>query len=82
MKLLVVGGGGREHALIWKLSQSNKVEQIFCAPGNAGIASLATCVPIDADDIDRLLEFARNESIDLTIVGPEDPLVAGIVDAF
>ncbi len=82
MKILVVGGGGREHALIWKLSQSNKVEQIFCAPGNAGIASLATCVPIDADDIERLLEFARNESIDLTIVGPEDPLVAGIVDAF
>ncbi|MCD6291860.1 MAG: phosphoribosylamine--glycine ligase [Deltaproteobacteria bacterium] len=82
MKILVVGGGGREHALIWKLSQSNKVEQIFCAPGNAGISSLATCVPIDADDIDRLLEFARNEAIDLTIVGPEDSLVAGIVDTF
>ncbi len=82
MKILVVGGGGREHALVWKLSQSNKVSQIFCAPGNAGIASLATCVPIDADDIYRLLEFARNEGIDLTVVGPEDPLVAGIVDAF
>ncbi|NPA25805.1 MAG: phosphoribosylamine--glycine ligase [Deltaproteobacteria bacterium] len=82
MKILVVGGGGREHALVWKLSQSNKINQIFCAPGNAGIASLATCVPIDADDIYRLLEFARNEGIDLTIVGPEDPLVAGIVDAF
>ncbi len=82
MKLLVVGGGGREHALIWKLSQSTKVEQIFCAPGNAGIAALATCVPIDANDISRLVEFARNEEIDLTIVGPEDPLVAGIVDAF
>ncbi len=82
MKILVVGGGGREHALIWKLSQSNKIEQIFCAPGNAGITSLATCVPIDADDIERLVEFARNENIDLTIVGPEDPLAAGIVDAF
>ncbi len=82
MKILVVGGGGREHALVWKLSQSNKVDQIFCAPGNAGIASLATCVPIDSDDIFRLLEFARNENIDLTVVGPEDPLVAGIVDIF
>ncbi len=82
MKLLVVGGGGREHALIWKLSQSTKVEQIFCAPGNAGIAGIATCVPIESNDIDRLVEFARNEEIDLTIVGPEDPLVAGIVDAF
>ena len=82
MKLLVVGGGGREHALIWKLTQSTKVEQIFCAPGNAGIASLATCVPIESNDIDRLVEFARNEEIDLTIVGPEDPLVAGIVDSF
>jgi phosphoribosylamine--glycine ligase len=82
MKILVVGGGGREHALVWKLSQSNKVDQIFCAPGNAGIAGLATCVPIDSDDIFRLLEFARNEEIDLTIVGPEDPLVAGIVDIF
>ncbi len=82
MKILVVGGGGREHALVWKLSQSNKVDQIFCAPGNAGIASLATCVPIDSDDIFRLLEFARNEKIDLTVVGPEDPLVAGIVDIF
>ena len=82
MKLLVVGGGGREHALIWKLSQSTKVDQIFCAPGNAGIASMATCIPIEANDIDRLVEFARNEEIDLTIVGPEDPLVAGIVDAF
>ncbi len=82
MKILVVGGGGREHALIWKLSQSNKIEQIFCAPGNAGIASLATCVPIESNDIERLVEFARNENIELTIVGPEDPLVAGIVDAF
>jgi phosphoribosylamine--glycine ligase len=82
MKILVVGGGGREHALIWKLSQSNKVEQIFCAPGNAGIAQLASCIPIDPDDIPRLVEFARNEEIDLTVVGPEDPLAAGIVDAF
>ncbi len=82
MKILVVGGGGREHALIWKLSQSNKVEHIICAPGNAGIAALATCVPIDPDDIPRLVEFARNEEIDLTVVGPEAPLAAGIVDAF
>ncbi len=82
MKILVIGGGGREHALVWKLSQSNKVAQIFCAPGNAGIAELATCVPIAANDIEALLRFALEEQIDLTVVGPEEPLVNGIVDIF
>ncbi|MBC2713219.1 MAG: phosphoribosylamine--glycine ligase [Desulfosarcina sp.] len=82
MRVLVVGGGGREHALIWKIAQSPRVKKIFCAPGNAGIARLATCVPIGAAEIDNLLDFARDEKIDLTIVGPEDPLSQGIVDQF
>lgn len=82
MKVLVIGGGGREHALVWKIAQSPKVKKIFCAPGNAGIADLATCVPIGAEENDQLLEFAKNESIDLTVVGPEGPLSTGIVDAF
>lgn len=82
MKLLVVGGGGREHALCWKLSKSPRRPQLFCAPGNAGTESLATNVPIPADDIAGLLAFARKNSIDLTIVGPEEPLCAGIVDKF
>ena len=82
MKILVIGGGGREHSLVWKISQSPRVEKIFCAPGNAGISGLATCVPIDADDIDGLLEFALEESVDLTVVGPERPLEEGIVDRF
>jgi phosphoribosylamine--glycine ligase len=82
VKVLVVGGGGREHTLVWKISQSPRVEQIFCAPGNAGIAQLATCVPLGAEDLDGLLDFARREAIDLTVVGPEGPLVAGIVDVF
>lgn len=82
MKILVVGSGGREHALVWKLSQSPKVEQIYCAPGNGGIAQLAICVPIAANDINGLIEFVKREKIDLTIVGPEDPLLAGIVDRF
>jgi phosphoribosylamine--glycine ligase len=82
MKVLVVGGGGREHALVWKIAQSPRVKKIFCAPGNAGIARLATCVPIGAAEIDKLLDFARDEKIDLTIVGPEDPLSNGIVDQF
>ena len=82
MKILVIGGGGREHSLVWKISQSPRVDKIFCAPGNAGISGLATCVPIDADDIDGLLEFALEESVDLTIVGPERPLEEGIVDRF
>jgi phosphoribosylamine--glycine ligase len=82
MKVLVVGGGGREHALVWKIAQSPKVSQIFCAPGNAGIAKLAQCVPIGAEEIVALADFAQREGIDLTVVGPEAPLCAGIVDEF
>lgn len=82
MKVLVVGNGGREHALVWKLSQSSRVDKIFCAPGNTGIAELAECLDIKADDIDALLNFAKYEGIDLTVVGPESPLTAGIVDVF
>ncbi|MBF0478343.1 MAG: phosphoribosylamine--glycine ligase [Candidatus Omnitrophica bacterium] len=82
MKIMVIGSGGREHTIVWKLKQSLKVEQIFCAPGNGGIAQLATCVDIKVEDINGLLNFAQKEKIDLTVVGPETPLVAGIVDAF
>ena len=82
MKVLVVGGGGREHALVWKLSQSPLVETLYCAPGNPGIAELAECVHIAADEIDALLDFALAEKIDLTVVGPEVPLTLGIVDRF
>lgn len=82
MKVLVVGGGGREHTLVWKIGQSPLVEEIFCAPGNAGIAGQAQCVKIDATDIDKLVKFAKKERIDLTVVGPEAPLVDGIVDTF
>lgn len=82
MKILVVGGGGREHTLVWKISQSPLAEKIFCAPGNAGIASLAECVDIDATNINKLLKFAKKEKIDLTVVGPEAPLVDGIVEKF
>lgn len=82
MKILVIGGGGREHALIWKLHRADAERQLFCAPGNAGIAELATCVDIAADDVDSLVDFALQERIDLTIVGPEGPLNKGIVDAF
>lgn len=82
MKILVIGGGGREHALIWKLRASDAKHQLYCAPGNAGIAGLARCVDIAAGDIPALLDFARGEGIELTIVGPEEPLTKGIVDAF
>ncbi|HVP78555.1 MAG TPA: phosphoribosylamine--glycine ligase [Thermodesulfobacteriota bacterium] len=82
MKVLVVGGGGREHALVWKIAQSPKVSEVYCAPGNAGISELATLVPIPADDLNGLLDFAVKESVDLTVVGPEDPLTRGIVDLF
>ena len=82
MKVLVVGGGGREHALVWKIAQSPTVTKIFCAPGNAGISKQATIVPIKANDLNSLLEFALRERIDLTVVGPEDPLTQGIVDLF
>jgi len=82
MKVLVVGGGGREHALVWKIVQSPKVSKVYCAPGNAGISEQATIVPIKANAIDELLEFALKEKIDLTVVGPEEPLTRGIVDLF
>ncbi len=82
MKILVVGGGGREHALVWKISQSPKVTKIYAAPGNAGMAGLAECAPIKAEDIAGLLAFAKAKAIDLTIVGPEGPLSMGIVDEF
>ncbi len=82
LKVLVIGGGGREHALVWKLAQSRQVSRIFCAPGNAGIASLAECVPLAITDSDGLLAFAIENGIDLTVVGPEVPLIAGIVDVF
>jgi phosphoribosylamine--glycine ligase len=82
MKILVVGGGGREHALAWKLARSKHCTRLYAAPGNPGIAEVGTCVPIKADAIDDLLAFARDEGIGLTVVGPEAPLVAGIVDRF
>lgn len=82
MKVLVVGQGGREHALVWKLSRSPRVTQVYCAPGNAGTAIDGTNVDVSATDVPGLLRFANSESIDLTVVGPEAPLVAGIVDAF
>ena len=82
MKVLVIGSGGREHALVWKINQSSRVKKIFCAPGNAGIRKLAECVDISATDINGLAKFALAERIDLTIVGPESSLVEGIVDIF
>ena len=82
MNVLVIGSGGREHALVWKISQSPKVDKIYCAPGNAGINQLAECANIKADDLDGLLEFALQNQIDLTVVGPEVPLTLGIVDKF
>ena len=82
MKILVVGGGGREHALVWKLAQSPQVEKIYCAPGNPGIAQTATCVDIPVTNVAAFRNFAKTQQIDLTVVGPEAPLVAGIVDDF
>ena len=82
MKILVVGGGGREHAICWKLSKEANVDKIYCAPGNAGISNVAQCIDIQDSDIENLLKFAKENKIDLTIVGPEIPLVAGIVDKF
>ena len=78
----MIGSGGREHALVWKIAQSKLVDKIFCAPGNGGIAQQAECIDIKSDDIPRLLEFARKEKIELTVVGPEVPLASGIVDEF
>ena len=82
MRILVVGGGGREHAICWKLNNESNVEKIYCAPGNAGISNVAECIDIGDSDIENLLKFAKENQIDLTIVGPEIPLVAGIVDVF
>lgn len=82
MKILIIGGGGREHAIAWKIAQSPKVKKIFCAPGNPGIAEVAECVDIDVNNIEGLFNFAIRQKIDLTVVGPEDPLLSGIVDTF
>ena len=82
MKILIVGSGGREHAIAWKVSQSKKVTKLYCAPGNAGISKVAECVPIGAMEFDKLAEFAKEKEIDLTVIGMDDPLVAGIVDVF
>jgi phosphoribosylamine--glycine ligase len=82
MKVLVIGGGGREHAIVWKLSRSRHVDKIYCTPGNAGISEMAECIDIGVNAFDALLDFVKYEWIDLTIVGPEEPLSRGIVDAF
>lgn len=82
MKILIVGGGGREHAIAWKLAKSPKVEKLYCAPGNAGIAEVAECVNIGVMEFDKLVTFAKEQKIDLTVVAPDDPLAAGAVDAF
>lgn len=82
MKILIIGGGGREHAIAWKLNSENNVNKIYCAPGNAGISEIAECLNINDSDIEKLLKFAKEEQIDLTIVGPEVALVKGIVDEF
>ena len=82
MKILIVGSGGREHAIAWKIAQSPKADKIYCAPGNAGIAQIAECVNIGAMEFEKLVAFAKEKEIDLTIVGMDDPLVGGIVDAF
>jgi len=82
MKVLIVGSGGREHAIAWKVAQSKKVEKIYCAPGNAGISQVAECVAIGAMEFDKLVAFAKEKEIDLTIIGMDDPLVGGVVDVF
>lgn len=82
MRILVVGSGGREHAIVWALKKSEKVKEVFCAPGNAGIAQLAECVPIAVSEFAELTRFAKEASIDLVFIGPDDPLADGIVDAF
>ena len=80
MKVLIVGGGGREHAIAFAVSKSPKVDKIYCAPGNAGIADLAECVDIQVMDFEEIAKFAKKTGVDLVIVGPDDPLAAGIVD--
>jgi phosphoribosylamine---glycine ligase len=82
MKVLVIGKGGREHALVWKLARSPRAERVYCAPGNAGTAMDGVNVPLDVGDFDRVVGFVRKEGIGLTVVGPEEPLTRGIVDHF
>src|SRR5213082_233389 len=82
MKILVIGGGGREHALVWKLKQSSSIDRIFCAPGNAGTTEIAENIAVSATDLPQLLRFAKQNDVDLTVVGPDDPLAMGIVDLF
>lgn len=82
MKVLIVGSGGREHAIAWKVAQSAKVDKIYCAPGNAGISEFAECVPIGAMEFEKLAAFAKEKEIDLTVIGMDDPLVGGVVDVF
>ena len=82
MKVLIVGGGGREHAIAWKVAESPLVDKVYCAPGNAGIEEVAECVPIGAMEFDKLVAFAKEKAIDLTVIGMDDPLVGGIVDVF
>ena len=82
MKVLIVGSGGREHAIAWAVAKSSRVDKIYCAPGNAGIAEYAECVDIGAMEFDKLVAFAKEKAIDLTIIGMDDPLVGGVVDAF
>ena len=80
MKILIVGGGGREHAIAVAVAESPKADKIYCAPGNAGIAEVAECVPIGVDEFDKIASFAKEKEVDLVIVGPDDPLAAGLVD--
>ena len=80
MKVLVVGGGGREHAICWKLAQSPKVTKLYCAPGNGGIAQVAQCVPIKATDVDGMVKWAKENAMDFVVVAPDDPLALGMVD--
>ena len=81
MKVLVVGGGGREHAICWKLAQSPKVTELYCAPGNGGIAQVAACVPIKATDVEAMVQWAKDNAMDFVMVAPDDPLALGMVDA-
>ena len=80
MKVLIVGSGGREHAIAWSVAKSPKVDKIYCAPGNAGISEYAECVPIGAMEFEKLADFAGEHDVDLTIIGMDDPLVGGVVD--
>ena len=82
MKILVIGSGGREHALIWKIAQSSRVDRVYAVPGNGGIAEIAECVNIGTENVQALKDFVKKERIDITVVGPEAPLVEGLVDEF